>query len=289
MICYVINLDRIPSRYEHFLKQVDGGELQVVRVSAVDGLQLSDAEIEYWQKRSRVWSPLTDAEIACFLSHRKTWGMIVESGAAWAFVAEDDIHVSQDFHTFLRQSDWLPTQTDLVKAETSGARVEMALSNPGRAYGHKLRRLISVHTGSGGYFISRKGAVTLLKMTDEICEPVDRLLFAPDIPVSGRLNAYQLDPAICIQDYYINKQNKRDGFESHIPSGGPGPSPGMAKRKGLAKLRHELVRPLLQLKDRLRSVLRLVTFTSVSKSVTIRLGGASRPSQSLSFPCWLIN
>ena len=44
MICHG-NLDRIPSRFEHFLKQVAEGELQVVRISAVDGLELPDAEI----------------------------------------------------------------------------------------------------------------------------------------------------------------------------------------------------------------------------------------------------
>ena len=234
----------MPERFEHFRNQIADLPISVVRVAAIDALEISSVEIDYWQQRSKIWAPLSDGEIACFLSHRKAWKTIVSSGEPWAFVAEDDIHVSDDFQMFFGDSCWFPAGTDLIKAETSRARIVMSLENSGQAHGHGVRRLVSDHTGSGGYFISRNGADKLLRLSETICEPADRFLFSPDLPGSSQLNVYQIDPALCIQDVYLTDQYGGVGLGGHIPCGGFDPAMPKPKRKGIAKFRHEVMRPI---------------------------------------------
>jgi glycosyl transferase, family 25 len=275
MICYLINLERTPERLAHFMAQVEGHNLEVARVEAVDGLALSAAEIRQWQERSTVWSPLSSAEIGCFLSHREAWSMVVERGEPWAFIAEDDIHLSDDFGDFLNNADWLPADAALVKAETSFARIEMSMKGCRKARMHRMCRLASDHTGSGGYFVSRTGAEVLLRLADTVCEPVDRFLFSPDLPAAQALRPYQLDPALCTQDCYLTAQGLGLGLKGNIPWGGDGPATATRepKRTGTAKLRHEVLRPLLQLAALRRRLCRGAFRKSITKAVRIRIGG----------------
>jgi glycosyl transferase family 25 len=66
--------------------------------------------------------------------------------------------------------------------------------------GRTLAPLLSRHTGTGGYIISRRLAARLAAMTQKITLPVDHLLFNPNnSPVFAWIKPWQLLPAILDQ------------------------------------------------------------------------------------------
>ncbi len=208
-------------------------------------------------------------EIGCFLSHRKTWKLIVESDEPWAFVCEDDIHMADNFTKFLETSAWMPENADIVKAETMRVRIEMSARKTAETLGHCLRELRSEHLGSAGYFVSREASTKLLALTEECCEPADRVLFSPDITVARQLNIHQLDPALCIQDYLLVKEGQGVGFITQIPQ--ERGSATLTIAGTLPKLWREIKRPMFQLAAFSSRMFLVLSGQSVFKSVPINL------------------
>lgn len=204
MKVYFINLDRSPERLDWFRKQTEGMHIDLVRVSAVDARQLPDAELARLRALSSGRNSLSAGELGCFLSHRKAWQAVIEDKAPFAFIAEDDIHFSRDAAQFLRSGDWIPEGVDLVKAEATLKRVELAAKVAGKPFGHELRRLISYHFCAGGYFLSPRTAARLLAVTERHCEPVDEIIFSPKYGILDEIKALQLTPAICMQDNFVS-------------------------------------------------------------------------------------
>lgn len=270
MNCYIINLDRSTDRFSYITRCLAASNLSIVRVSAVSGDHLGEAELAHWQSRARVWAPLTAREIACFLSHRKTWKLVVESNEQWAFIGEDDIHVTRDFARFFDTADWLPETADIVKAETMRSRVEMSAEKTAVVFGHALRRLKSEHLGAAGYFISRKACERLLDLTEGICEPMDYILFSPRVPIA-QLEIHQIDPALCVQDQHLVRQGHGLGFVSLIPLTRYDKVPPTGLRQRARRLWRELQRPALQFAAFLHRAYLRATGRSVFKFVPIDL------------------
>lgn len=271
MKCYIINLDRSTERLAHLSDALSGTAVEVVRVAAVDGERLTALDLQHWQSLAKVWAPLTRGQVACFLSHRKVWKIILEQRDDWAFICEDDIHVSGDFSCFFSDTSWVPEDADIIKAETMCKRIEMSGVPIEYAFGHQLRILKSEHFGSAGYFLSRDSAKRLIDLTSNYCEPLDCILFSPRAPISPLLVIYQLDPAICIQDFHLAQQGEGIGFSSDIPLG---TSKSVGWHAKLLKLVRESRRPLLQLFALLRRVYLVLLGRSVFR--TVRIGSLEK-------------
>jgi glycosyl transferase family 25 len=198
---YLINLDRSVDRLQWIMQRMDSLRVEVQRVAAVDGKLLSLDEIERWEKVRHPRFGMGPGEFACFLSHRKAWKAVLRGEDDWAFVAEDDIHVSDQFPDFLANDTWVPSDANLVKAETAMQRVWMAPSVEMLVHGHSLHVLKSFHGGSAAYFVDKKTASWLLDQTETFCTTVDQLLFNPDFKIARQLTNYQVDPALAIQDW----------------------------------------------------------------------------------------
>ncbi len=263
MICFVINLDRSPDRMSRLFGLLGMSSIEVERVSAIDGNDLNDADLEYWQLRSRVWAPLTRHEIACFLSHCKVWKLVVERQEPWALVCEDDIHISEAFAQFVKTPAWLPATADIVKAETTCERVEFARSAVGTVFGHALRKLTSEHLGAAGYFISRDACKRLLQLAEECCEPVDCLLFSTRAPIMRQLEIYQIDPALCIQDRFLVRGGQGIGLATQIPLTRFNKVPPRGFDQWAKKFLREAMRPLWQL----LGFLRRMALTAMGRSI----------------------
>lgn len=216
MKVYFINLDRTPERLGWFTKQVHGMAIELVRVPAADAKDMSETELQHWRGLSSGRSFLSAGEIGCFLSHRKAWEKVVTTGEKWAFIAEDDIHFSKDAEKFLSADTWIPKDAELIKAETNLKRHELSYKLWGMPFGHELRRLHSLHWGSGGYFLTPEAALRLLAFTERRCEPVDALLFSPVFGDQHQLSILQLNPAICIQDVHLEKPGEPSRLGSVI-------------------------------------------------------------------------
>jgi glycosyl transferase, family 25 len=213
---YLINLDRSPDRLAWISQRLTELNIQMQRISAVDGKKLSPAELARWNRAWEKTFGMVPNELACFLSHRVIWQKMVESNEACAFIAEDDIHISDDLPRFLADSNWMPPDADLVKAETVKQRVWLSHSAATDYYDHQLWQLRSFHGGSAGYFIRQQGAVKLLELTDNYCMSPDQVLFNPKYKPARNLISYQIVPALVAQDWVVESAVQQPKIESLI-------------------------------------------------------------------------
>ncbi|WP_417409014.1 glycosyltransferase family 25 protein [Hoeflea sp.] len=272
--CYYINLDRSPERDASFRAECARVGIEPTRVAAVDGRTINATEQARLSALKSGRLGLGPGEMACYLSHRKVWTMIVEGPDEWAFVAEDDIHFSADAGVFFTDTSWLPgTDIDIVKAETARQRVRLSPRLHAAAHGHDMRLLQSYHGGTAGYFVSRAGAARLLELTANVCDALDHVMFHEWIGVVDKLSILQLDPALCIQDYLVAKPASRIGFTSTLDTdrAASSASSGLKKRpKGLSLIKREVSRPFSRLWASLRALADNVSGVAVVKQIPIR-------------------
>lgn len=211
---YLINLDRSPDRLNWIMARLNELSIDPRRVAAVDGKQLTTQEISRWESVRHPRFGMGPGEFACFLSHRKVWKLIVDSAEDWAFIAEDDIHISDHLPRFLTNDNWIPSNASMVKAETAKQRVWLAPTAVSQVHSRKLSLLKSYHGGSAAYFISKQTASWLLHETESFCTTVDQLLFNPEFKIASSLCIYQIDPALAVQDWAYDQRSGESSLES---------------------------------------------------------------------------
>jgi glycosyl transferase family 25 len=267
MKAYYINLDRSVGRRDWFERQARRLGIEFERVPAVDAAALTESELA--RLRSMASVPLSAGEIGCFLSHLDIWKTIAEGGDEWAFVAEDDAHLSADAPSFLSTCDWLPADAVLVKAETTLSQLELSRAVFGRPFGHELRRLKSKHLGSGGYFLSRRGAACLVRLAADRCGPADQFLFSPMVGMLDRHRFLQLLPAICIQDVFIKDSVHNDTLSSVIQEGRHETWGLQKEKQKWKKIARELGRIGQQLKRNVRLAVAMASLQSIVRRVEV--------------------
>ena len=108
----------------------------LTRISAVDGAAWSETERAGYQG-SGGSRPLNPGEIGCWLSHRRAWAAILQTGAAWGVVLEDDAHLCAAFDSFVQQPG-PPADADIVKLDTCAQR-KIRLSRRSIVWAGRLR------------------------------------------------------------------------------------------------------------------------------------------------------
>nr|WP_081879971.1 glycosyltransferase family 25 protein [Agrobacterium rubi] len=242
MKCLVVNLDRSVDRLPHVVQEFEKNDLTFERVSAVDWHDLKDINLNELTKRSVKFKKLTYPAIACFLSHRKCWQLIVDGLDEYVAIFEDDVILSQKAKKFLDDVSWIPHGANIIKIETemfpilTGSQIHRIDDE------HALRILKGQHNGTCGYIVSRTYAKYLLSISEKLYCQVDVFLFDPRAEPMRENVVYQMAPAICIQKQFY--ANKKDDFEStimvkqrHIKG---------AEKGLLSKLSRELKRPVLK-------------------------------------------
>ena len=131
---------------------------------------------------SSQWHRLTRGELGCFLSHRRCWQQIVDSGEA-ALILEDDCLITDEK---LRALPTLPSKWKVVLlarsqfVRTDQRDVSPDLTIPGRSWGLWC------------YLVSVEGARELLRQSRPITKPVDTFVSA--LSISGK---YALKVDLC--------------------------------------------------------------------------------------------
>lgn len=194
MKCYVINLDRAIDRLAAVTVEFSRIGVAFERVAGVDARAGAPFAA----------LPLTEAEVCCFLSHRRCWEIIADGPDQYGVVFEDDVVFSHDAGSMLVDDSWVPLDADLVKIETFYNRVRVGSRHTPAKNGYSVTRLFGQHLGSCGYLISKGAARRLLKSTMRLKAPVDVALFSPGQMTSARNNIYQLMPALCVQALFIS-------------------------------------------------------------------------------------
>jgi glycosyl transferase family 25 len=176
---------------------------------------------------------LSPGDRACTYSHLHLWRRIAAGQGDYAVILEDDILLSDAAPAFLLNSAWIPRSIGLVKLERYGPPSQHIIigrrSIP--VHGRALAPLLSRHTGSGGYIISRESAAMLATMAGKIAVSIDHLLFNPNnSPVFHRLKPWQLIPAILDQRVEVGGATDIHGSRDDIrPRGWAGISRRLAR------------------------------------------------------------
>lgn len=174
---YLINLDQSTDRLAQCDKLLKQHGLAYERVPGVLGKNLSDAEVEQYYdqaaNKKMHYRTLSRGEIGCYLSHRKCWQRIVDSGQPYGVVLEDDINVTGDVLKALDLIQGVDFEWDLVKLAP---------------YNRKTRKVVLSHnlddefdlvihnkpmSGCAATLYSKQGAEKLLAATEQFFRPVD--------------------------------------------------------------------------------------------------------------------
>jgi GR25 family glycosyltransferase involved in LPS biosynthesis len=173
---FIIHLKRAVKRGEHVRELMARLPLPSEIIDAVDGQQMSGAEIEAVFSRSlhRPYYPfeLRSSEVACFLSHRKAWQAIVDNGLDAGLILEDDVDV--DDATFAAQ---LKLAMDSVKPGDYIRFPRWARGEWGRpVFDDGVNSIIEPRLPGLGMqvqLVGRDAAMALLTATQRFDRPVD--------------------------------------------------------------------------------------------------------------------
>lgn len=165
----VINLDRSQDRWSRMQQQIQAIGLSVERVTAVDAQAMAPEEIASHvptvDDPSKVVYPreLKPGEVACFLSHRKCWQRLVDSGERWGLIFEDDVTLSPKFLAFAASENWIPEEAQLLhfglchESEMVDATSQCERMIEGRKY-ELIRQIKPFLSGAFAYLISSPAA-----------------------------------------------------------------------------------------------------------------------------------
>ncbi|AGB74003.1 glycosyltransferase family 25 protein [Rhizobium tropici] len=236
-IGFLIHLLRVKQRQQHAERLLKLLPFSTSILPAIDGRLLSKRERRgfYQRQLHQPFYPfeLSNAEIGCFLSHRKAWQAIVDQNIDIAFVIEDDIELDDSFYRSLALAFAHIGPDDFIRfpmrrGRESGRQIakvgEIALIEP-----------TCPGLGMGAQLVTRGAAIKLLKATEQVDRPVD--VFLQMFWVTG----------------VIPKSVTPAGI--HEISGSLGGSTLRQRRPLLQKCMHEILRPLYR--SRIKRLARL--------------------------------
>lgn len=205
MLHLVINLDRSPDRWNEIQKEFNKFDITPVRIAGVDGRQILGSQISDLtpplNSLEKIEFPrkLTKEEVGCFLSHRKCWEYLINSDEDWALIAEDDIRFSPRASKYIKSSNWIPSDINLIRM--------IANASPQHHSVKKLFFQIDKDTQliqpfyppalvSACYLISKKFALDAFNCSGIIRQPVDEYLSAYRSSWAKTHPFFALNPAI---------------------------------------------------------------------------------------------
>ena len=206
MLHLVINLDRSPDRWESISAEFQRIGITPERISGVDGKELSDEFIANntpplnSSLKSEFPRELTKGEIGCFLSHKKAWKRLIESGERWACIVEDDVIFSDRAPKYLLSEDWIPQQIEIAQIHSLKRSQEFYIKREIIPLQH-AELLSPVHpypVGCQAYIISRETAIDAIQNSKKVAWPVDEFLFSFRTQFARQHKTVRLNPSIAL-------------------------------------------------------------------------------------------
>lgn len=180
------------------------------------------------------WGGFPVQHMATTISHASAWERFLATESTHCVIFEDDVYMSSELGGWLDDLSWWPNDADIVKIERwRSENTYVLLEGSGRNHkGREIQRLLTRHMGAAGYILTREAAQSLLDARPYNMV-IDHLLFNFNIsPVTRKMKIYQVLPAL------VEQGNEPEGSSlmgSH------------AKPKGMALLKQELKRGVLEL------------------------------------------
>ncbi|MFC5585502.1 glycosyltransferase family 25 protein [Nitratireductor kimnyeongensis] len=176
---FIVHLKRATARRAQVERLMADLPVENHVVDAVDGQDLGDEEIgqRYGKRLHQPVYPFTlkKSEIACFLSHRKVWRMIVERGLDAGLIVEDDVALDMPlFERCLELAKRACTGKAYVQFRISpvrGSARELAREGDVRLVAPEVSQL-----GTVAQLVTREAAEHLLALSERFDRPVDVFL-----------------------------------------------------------------------------------------------------------------
>jgi GR25 family glycosyltransferase involved in LPS biosynthesis len=175
----VIHLERASERRGQVARIFSALNMPAQIIPAVDGKLLNTAELDRCC-RQNMFKPhypfdLTLGEVGCFLSHRRCWSHIVESGKRGALIIEDDVEVNSEAFSAVLPLALTASEFGAYVRFPNKANRESGplLQTNGES---KLYEPANPGLGTVGQFVSREAALALLAATETFDRPVDAFL-----------------------------------------------------------------------------------------------------------------
>jgi len=176
MDCYVINLDRSTDRWERFTHSFSGLDLNMIRISAVDGKTIEFPHVEYSEKLYRLYhgKKTHPNEVGCFFSHMKALRTFLASNSEHALICEDDISAKPELVEVLHEALRYRRSWDILRL--NGLHAPFQVPVVSLVKGCQLTIPITWFGGAGSYMVNRKAAERLLKHLVPMRVPYDHAL-----------------------------------------------------------------------------------------------------------------
>ena len=188
---FYINLDARTDRRLHIEAQLARSGVSAERFKAVTPADIDPAHIAIGQRNG-----VSPGELACSLSHRRIWELIIARGLTGALIIEDDALLSSRLNEITASPD-LHTRVDALHLEARLSRVALGGALPGE--GPALHRLLDTCLGTCAYYITTEFAARLLARPDLDLYPIDKLLFGRQGGLIYEARIYQCIPGLAAQ------------------------------------------------------------------------------------------
>ncbi|WP_055045270.1 glycosyltransferase family 25 protein [Devosia sp. A16] len=222
---YYINLASRPDRRAFMEAQFERLGIAAERIEAVRMDEVPPALIAWHETTHSLWR-LAAGDLACGLSHQRSWEHLLQSGAPAALVLEDDVQLAAPLLDFLDPE--LPGQlgADLFKLETFHSPVKLGSASQ-RVGTTELRELCSSQMGGAAYILTRETARRSLSSPLRNQMGIDRFLFGRGGYHLLRSRVLQAIPSPCIQ---IDKLDAADRIGESNIAATRAPSPARPAR-----------------------------------------------------------
>lgn len=200
----VINLDQSPERLLFQQQQLARLGVTMQRLPAVQTTAITPQNYEQW---SNGWQrKMRMAEVACFLSHKKAWQMVVQHDQPM-LILEDDALLSKQVPAILNTLS-LKNHLDYVNLETRQRRKLLDNKEIVLIPHYGMRRLYQDRNGSAAYVLFPAGARKLLARASHKAPALADAFLSS----AYELSAWQVIPAAAIQTdqcaaYQLNQIN----------------------------------------------------------------------------------
>ncbi|MBV7309651.1 glycosyltransferase family 25 protein [Acinetobacter sp. CWB-G5] len=189
---------------------------------------------------------LSPGELACFMSHVSIWQKMVDEHIPHLAIFEDDVYLGNAAE-LLNNAGWINPNWDIIKTEAFADQVFLGNAQSEIANGTRhIVQLTGKNLGTAGYILSLEGAQKYLEYVKKIqLIPLDQVMFDEFIRHTFH-PVYQMTPALCIQEMMLFPE-KKTTLSSDLLAERKARMKKQ-KKKGLAKVRLEILRILKQIK-----------------------------------------
>lgn len=264
MKIFYINLDERLDRRHFQESQLSKLGLESERICAVK----IDNPIVFEHINDNQLTTLRPGEIACTLSHIKSWNEILNQNLKHAVVLEDDAVLSKNFKTAIKKIEESNLQFDLIRIELRYGK-PVYISKPyleiDASSHYKLCKCFESMSGSAGYIISSSLIKKIINSKILFSRPIDLCFFGDNSIFFNKYRCFHIIPALVTQSDQLDDVNFTEISKTSITLRED------AKNKKESKLIHELIRPFNQLINLWKITLKILLIVLIRRDISTNL------------------